>query len=40
MDYKKASLGKLRQIVEERGLSNSQEANKLKKNDLLKLLEI
>lgn len=37
-DYKKASLGKLREIVEQKGLSS--DTSKLKKQDLLKLLEI
>ena len=38
LDYKKMSLQKLRTIVTEKGLST--EAFKLKKNDLLKLLEV
>jgi hypothetical protein len=37
-DYKKASLGKLREIVEQKGLSS--DTSKLKKQELLKLLEI
>jgi hypothetical protein len=37
-DYKKASLGKLREIVEQKGLSN--DTSKLKKQELLKMLEI
>ena len=37
IDFKKLSLAKLRSIVSEKGLS--KEANKLKKNDLIKLLE-
>ena len=38
LDYKKLSLNKLRNIVTEKGLS--EDANKLKKQDLLKLLEV
>jgi hypothetical protein len=38
MDYKKMALPKLRSIVTEKGLSN--DASKLKKNELLKLLGI
>ena len=38
LDYKKLSLNKLRSVVSEKGLS--LEANKLKKNELLKLLGI
>ena len=37
-DYKKASLGKLREIVEQKGLSS--DTSKLKKQELLKMLEI
>lgn len=37
LDYKKLSIGKLRNIVVEKGLVN--DASKLKKTDLLKLLE-
>jgi hypothetical protein len=37
-DYKKASLGKLREIVEQKGLST--DTSKLKKQELLKMLEI
>jgi hypothetical protein len=37
-DYKKASINKLREIVEQKGLSN--DTSKLKKHDLLKLLDI
>ena len=37
IDYKKMSLNKLREIVVEKGLV--QESSKLKKNELLKLLE-
>ena len=37
-DYKKASLSKLREIVEQKGLSN--DTSKLKKQELLKMLEI
>jgi hypothetical protein len=37
-DYKKASLSKLREIVEQKGLSG--DTSKLKKQELLKLLEI
>jgi hypothetical protein len=37
IDFKKLSLPKLRSIVSEKGLS--KDANKLKKNDLIKLLE-
>jgi cobalamin biosynthesis protein CobT len=37
-DYKKASLSKLREIVEQKGLSS--DTSKLKKQELLKLLEI
>jgi len=37
VDYKKLSLNKLRSIVSEKGLSD--DVNKLKKQDLLKLLE-
>ena len=36
-DYKKLSLPKLRSIVTEKGLA--QDASKLKKNELIKLLE-
>jgi hypothetical protein len=36
-DYKKMSLSKLRSLVEQKGLVN--DASKLKKNDILKLLE-
>jgi len=39
LDYKKMTITKLRQIVTEKGLTPSSEANKLKKPDLLKLLE-
>ena len=39
LDYKKASLAKLRTIAENKGLVSSTNASKLKKNDLLKLLE-
>ena len=38
LDYKKLSLNKLRTIVNEKGLSN--DSNKLKKNELLKLLGV
>jgi len=38
LDYKKLSLNKLRSVVAEKGLS--LEANKLKKNELLKLLGV
>ena len=37
-DYKKASLSKLREIVEQKGLSS--DTSKLKKQELLKMLEI
>ena len=37
-DYKKASLGKLREIVVQKGLSS--DTSKLKKQELLKMLEI
>lgn len=37
-DYKKASINKLREIVEQKGLSN--DTSKLKKHDLLKLLDV
>jgi len=37
-DYKKASLGKLREIVEQKGLSS--DTSKFKKQELLKMLEI
>jgi len=39
LDYKKMTITKLRQIVTEKGLLQSSEASKLKKPDLLKLLE-
>ena len=39
LDYKKMTITKLRQIVTEKGLISSTEASKLKKPDLLKLLE-
>ena len=39
LDYKKMTITKLRQIVTEKGLTPSSEASKLKKPDLLKLLE-
>jgi cobalamin biosynthesis protein CobT len=39
LDYKKASLGKLKSLVVERGLLDEKAAAKLKKPDLLKLLE-
>jgi hypothetical protein len=38
IDYKKASLSKLREIVEQKGLAT--DTSKLKKPDLLKMLEI
>ena len=38
IDFKKMSIPKLRSIVSERGLST--ETAKLKKSDLLKLLEV
>jgi hypothetical protein len=38
VDYKKTPLPKLRSIVEEKGLV--KDASKLKKNELLKLLEV
>lgn len=37
-DYKKASITKLREIVEQKGLSS--DTSKLKKHDLLKLLDV
>jgi cobalamin biosynthesis protein CobT len=39
LDYKKASLGKLKSLVVERGLLDEKAAAKLKKPELLKLLE-
>ena len=38
LDYKKLSLNKLRSIVTDKGIIT--DASKLKKNDLLKLLEV
>ena len=38
IDYKKASVNKLREIVEQKGLAS--DTSKLKKSDLLKLLEV
>jgi hypothetical protein len=38
IDYKKVTLAKLRSIVAEKGLTN--DASKLKKNELLKLLGV
>lgn len=39
LDYKKMSITKMRQIVTEKGLVPSSDANKMKKPELLKLLE-
>jgi hypothetical protein len=39
-DYKKMSLGKLRVIVSEKGLSNVADIAKMKKGDILKLLSV
>jgi hypothetical protein len=39
LDYKKASLGKLKSVVVEKGLIDEKGAAKLKKPELLKLLE-
>ena len=39
LDYKKMTITKLRQIVTEKGLVPSSDANKMKKPELLKLLE-
>jgi hypothetical protein len=38
IDYKKMSIGKLRMIVSEKGLLTVSEVNKLKKNEILKML--
>jgi hypothetical protein len=40
IDYKKLQLPKLRSIAVEKGLVNNAEANKLKKNEILKLLGV
>jgi hypothetical protein len=40
IDFKKLTLNKLRNIATKKGLSSATDALKLKKNDLLKLLEI
>lgn len=40
IDYKKIQLSKLRTIVVEKGLSSNLDASKLKKNEILKLLEV
>ena len=40
MDYKKIQLSKLRTIVVEKGLVSNLDASKLKKNEILKLLEV
>jgi hypothetical protein len=39
LDYKKMSIQKLRQLVSEKGLASSSETSKMKKPELLKLLE-
>ena len=39
LDYKKMSIQKLRQLVSEKGLAPSSETSKMKKPELLKLLE-
>jgi hypothetical protein len=39
-DYKKMSLGKLRQIVSEKGVSSLADVSKLKKAEILKLLSV
>ena len=39
LDYKKMSIQKLRQLVSEKGLAPSSDASKMKKPELLKLLE-
>jgi hypothetical protein len=39
IDYKKLQLPKLRSIAVEKGLTSNSEASKLKKQDLLKMLE-
>ena len=38
IDYKRTSIGKLREIVENKGIVN--DASKMKKNELLKLLDV
>jgi hypothetical protein len=40
IDYKKLQLPKLRNIAIEKGLTTTTEASKLKKTDLIKMLEI
>lgn len=40
VDYKKMQLPKLRTIVVEKGLASNLDASKMKKHDLLKLLEV
>ena len=39
LDYKKMNITKLRQIVTEKGFATSSDANKMKKPELIKLLE-
>ena len=39
-DYKKMSLGKLRQIVSDKSLSTVADVSKLKKAEILKLLSV
>jgi len=39
LDYKKMTIAKLRQIVTEKALASSSDASKMKKPELLKLLE-